>query len=103
MKSTPETIREAQRALAQYMKSERRRQSHRDAPDDSEASFTIEDDAQRGPDSPAQRAREYAKARNRNLRPLRQIDETDEDEDARAGRDSALAFLEKRRRSVIRK
>lgn len=99
MKSTPDTIREAQRALAQFLSSERQRSQS--ATVGSGASFTIEDAAQHGPDSPAQRAADYAKARNQNLRPPRQIDETDEN--ARNGRDSALAFLEKRRRSVIRK
>lgn len=105
MKSTPETIREAQLALARYMEGVRRReQGGKRAPLDAGAPFSVEDDAQHGPEppeTPAQRAAEYAKARNRNLRPLRQIDERDEN--AREGRDSALAYLERRRRSVIRK
>ena len=102
MKSTPETIREAQRALAQYMESERRRQRGRDALDGSRATFHGEDEAQHGPDSPERvQAQEYAKARNQNLRPLRSINEMDEN--ARAGRDAALAYLERRKRSVIRR
>lgn len=108
MKSTPDTIREAKRALAQYLESERLRQQEKGraqfATFDAGAISHIEDDAQQGlepPESPAQRAAEYAKARNQNLRPLRQVDESDEN--ARAGRESALAFLERRRRSAIRK
>lgn len=108
MKSTPETIMEAQRALARYMESERQRQCHRSTQIGSPTSFSTEDDAQHGPEpltqmetSPTQRAAEYAKARNQNLRPLRQIDEADEN--ARDGRDSALAYLERRRRSVLRR
>lgn len=103
MKSTPETIREARLALARYMEAERRQRKHRAqlATFDAGACFSVEDEAQHGPDSPAQRAAEYAEARNQNLRPLRQINETDEN--ARDGRDSALAYLERRKRSVIRK
>lgn len=105
MKSTPETMLEAQRALAQYMESERLRQQGKGcaqrAPVAAPASFNVEAEAQHVPGSPAHRAAEYAKARNQNLRPLRQIDETDND--ARAGRDSALAYLERRRRSTVRK
>jgi predicted DsbA family dithiol-disulfide isomerase len=101
MKSTPQTIREAQHALAQFLESERERQSRQSAPADAGASFTVEDEAQHTPTVPAQRAADYAKARNKNHRPLRQMDEADEN--AREGRDSALAFLERRRRSVIRK
>src|SRR4051812_23634382 len=102
MKSTPDTIREAHSALAQYIQSERLRQQGKGcaqhAPVDAPASFNVEDEAEHIPDALVQRAAEYAKARNENLRPLRQIDETDEN--ARAGRDSALAYLERRRRSV---
>jgi hypothetical protein len=105
MESTPESIKEAQRALAQYMEMERRRQQQGEYVHRSEieagASFHVEDEAQHVPDSPTQHAADYAKARNQNLRPLRQLDETDEN--AREGRDSALAYLERRRRSVIRK
>lgn len=106
MRSTSETIHEAQRALARYMESERLRQQRehraRLVTLDAGASFSVEDEAQHSPDDSAQRAAaEYAKARNQNLRPLRPIDETDEN--AREGRDSALAYLERRRRSVIRK
>lgn len=105
MKSTPETILEAQRALARYMESERLRQQGEPHAQqvmlDAGASFSGEDEAQHGSDSPAQRAADYAKSRNQNLRPLRQIDETDEN--ARDGRESALAYLERRRRSIIRK
>jgi phospholipase/lecithinase/hemolysin len=108
MESTPETIREAQRALAQYMETERRRQHRRDALGDAGAAFSVEDGSQHAHKAPAQRdgspeqrASDYAKTRNQNLRPLRQIDESDEN--ARDGRDSALAYLERRRRSVIRK
>lgn len=105
MKSTPETIREAQTALARYIESERERQQGKGcaqhAPVDSPASFNVENEAQHGPDSPKQRAAEYAKARNQNLRPMRQVDEGDEN--AREGRDSALAYLERRRRSAVRK
>lgn len=105
MKSTPQTIREAQRALAQYIEMERQRQQqgqrvHR-SKSDTGAKFDTEDDSQHVPESPTQWAADYAKARNQNLRPLRQIDERDEA--ARDGRNSALAFLERRRRSVIRK
>lgn len=104
MKSTPESIMEAQRALAQYMEEER--QSRRCAPVDAGAKFDVEDEAQHSPDSPEQiraqeEAQEYAKARNQNLRPIRQIDESNPA--AIEGRDSALAFLERRRRSAIRK
>lgn len=109
MNSTPETIREAQRALARFLEDERQRRRSQDAradaisrPNSPRASFSVEDDAQHRPDSPVQCvAVEYAKARNENLRPLRQVDETDEN--ASEGRDSALAYLERRRRSVIRK
>lgn len=101
MKSTPETIREAQHALAQYLEAERERTRRPIAQSDSRGRFGVEDKAQNSPDSPTQRAAEYAKARNRNLRPLRQIKESDEN--AREGRDSALAYLERRRRSAIRK
>src|ERR1700749_2717281 len=105
MKSTPETIREARAALAQYIEAERLRQQREQraqcAPLDAGASFNVEDEAQHVLDSSTQRAADYAKARNQNLRPLRQIDETDEN--VREGRDSALAYLERRRRSVIRK
>lgn len=101
MKSTPETILEAQRVLAQFLENERQRQRRPDARGDSPASFSSEDEAQHVPESPTQRAAEYAKARNQNLRPLRQINE--KDENARDGRDSALAYLERRRRSMIHK
>lgn len=106
MKSTPETILEAQSALARYIETERLRQQRekhaRFATFDAGARFSVEDDAQHGPETPEQRAAaEYAKARNQNLRPLRQLDETDEN--AREGRESALAYLERRRRSVVRK
>lgn len=107
MKSTPETIQEAKRALARYMEAERRRQQGKGraqfATFAAGAISHVEDDAQHGPETPEsleQRAADYAKARNQNLRPLRQIDD---DENAREGRDSALAFLERRRRSIIRK
>ena len=103
MKSTPESIMEAQRALAQYMEEER--QSRQCAPVDAGAKFDVEDEAQHSPDFRERMARvqaeEYVKARNQNLRPLRQIDQSDEN--AREGRESALAFLERRRRSAIRK
>jgi hypothetical protein len=105
MKSTPETILEAQRALARYMESERLRQQGELRAQQvmlgAGASFNVEDGAQHVPESPRQRATDYAKARNQNLRPMRQMDETDEN--ARAGRDSALAYLERRRRSAVRK
>jgi predicted kinase len=118
MQSTPETRLEAQRALAQFLEDERQRRRTRgarasivtrtDSPGASLASFHVEAEAQHIHESlaqreasPTQRTAEYAKARNQNPRPLRQIDETDED--ARDGRDSALAYLERRRRSVIRK
>lgn len=103
MRSTPETISQAQRALARYMDAERQQREHRAqfVPVDAGARFSVEDEAQHVPDSPTQRAAEYAKARNHNLRPLRQIDE--KDENAREGRDSAIAYLERRRRSAVRK
>jgi hypothetical protein len=115
MQSTPETRLEAQRALAQFLEDERQRRRTQGAragivtrTDSPGASFHVEAEAQhvheslaQGEASPTQRAAEYAQARNQNLRPLRQIDETDEN--ARDGRDSALAYLERRRRSVIKK
>lgn len=103
MRSTPETIIEAQRALARYMDAERQQQGQRAhcAPVDAGARFNVEDEAQHDPDLPTQRATDYAKARNQNLRPMRQIDETDEN--AREGRDAALEYLERRRQSAIRK
>ena len=108
IKSTPETVAEAKRALSEFMQRSRQARETGDTsillPVDAGASFTVEDKAQHissVSSDPAQRAADYAKARNQNLRPLRQIDETDEN--ACEGRDSALAFLEKRRRSLIRK
>ena len=60
--------------------------------DDSEGSYIEE--AQ-------ERAREYCAARNKNLRPVRVVDPGNEA--AVEGQRSALAFVERRRRSVIRK
>lgn len=88
---------EAERMLSEFLRRALRHgtvapQSVPFVEDESEHSTTSQEHTQ---------AHEYAKARNQNLRPLRQIDDTNEN--ARDGRDSALAFLKKRRRSIIRK
>ena len=101
IKSTPETIREAKRALAKFMELERAKRHSRSVPADAGAAFSGEDEAQQAHTERARLAAEYAKARNQNFRPLRQFDESNES--AREGREAALAYLEKRRRSVIRK
>jgi hypothetical protein len=64
------------------------------------AIFTSEDE----PDyihAAREQARRYCEERNKNLKPARQIAEVDEN--ARAGKMSALEFLERRKRSAIRK
>jgi len=98
MKTTLENIAEARRAVAQYLEFQRQRGARDDAGDvldiEAKPKHHFDIDAQK-------RAAEWADAKNKNLRPLRQIYETDEN--ARAGRDSALSFIEKRKRSVIRK
>jgi hypothetical protein len=96
MKSTPESIRESQQALAHFL-----RQSRRDAGGGSRASFDVEDEAQHTPDEPAQRAAEYAKARNQNLRPVRQIDESNPA--AVEGQRQALDWLARKGKSLVRK
>ena len=107
--STPETIAEAKRALKEFM--ERSRHAPQSPPDSTGATYEpkggtdmdIETDDNIKPhlQDAQSSAKQCCSARKKNRRPLRQIDETDEN--ARAGRDSALSFLEKRRRSVIRK
>jgi hypothetical protein len=100
MKTTPDNIAEARRVVAQYLESQRERQ--RGARDDDGDVLDVEAEHKHHFDIDAQkRAAEWADAKNRNLRPLRQMNETNEN--ARAGRDSALSFIEKRKRSVIRK
>ena len=74
----------------------------RSRPGDSGASFRSEGEPE--PDHVVEarkRAIEWARARNKNLRPARDIDESNES--ARAGRDSAIEFLKRRARSTIRK
>jgi hypothetical protein len=107
--STPETIAEAKRALNEFL--ERSRRAPQSLPDSTGAisnakgstdmDIATDDNIELHLQDAQCSARQYCAAREKNLRPLRQIDETDEN--ARAGRDSALSFLEKRRRSVIRK
>lgn len=100
MKTTKENIAEARRAIALYLESQR--ESQRGARDDAGATFIDEAEPEHALDIDAQkRAAEWATARNKNLRPSRDMDETNEN--VRDGRDSALSYLEKRRRSVIRK
>lgn len=107
--STPETIAEAKRALNEFL--ERSRHEPQSPPDSTGAisntkgstdmDVAIDDNFEPHTQDAQSSAKHYCSAMAKNLRPLRQIDETDEN--AREGRDSALSFLEKRRRSVIRK
>ena len=107
--STPETIAEAKRALNEFL--ERSRRAPQSPPDSTEAIFNTrggtdmaiatDDNFEPHLQDAQNSAKQYGAVRGKNIRPLRKIDETDEN--ARAGRDSALSFLEKRRRSVIRK
>lgn len=48
-----------------------------------------------------EQAHRYCEARSKNIRPMRAINEADRN--AVEGRDSALAFLAKRKRSIVRK
>lgn len=107
--STPETIAEAKRALKEFM--ERNRSAPQLPPDSTGAishtkgstdmDIATDDNFEPHLQDAQNSAKQYCAARGKNIRPLRKVDETDEN--ARAGRDSALSFLEKRRRSVIRK
>lgn len=107
--STPETIAEAKRFLKEFL--ERSRRAPQSPPDSTGASFQMkggtdmdiatDDNIEPQLQDAQSSAKQYCAAMAKNVRPLRQINETDEN--ARAGRDSALSFIEKRKRSVIRK
>jgi hypothetical protein len=88
---------EAERVLSEFLG-----RALRDGTVDPQRVYSVEDESEHSTTSQGRtQAHDYAKARNQNLKPLRQINEADEN--AREGRDSALAFLEKRRRSVVRR
>src|SRR4028119_365018 len=77
MKTTLENIAEARRAVAQYLELQRERQGG--GRGDAGATFTNKAEPEHDFDTDAQRkAAEWANARNKNLRPLRETDETDE-------------------------
>jgi hypothetical protein len=109
MTSTQESIAEAKRALNEYLRRERDASLSR--PVCAGATFQTEggsdtpsnngDDLGRIVNEARESARRYAESKAKNTRPVRQVDETNAS--AVEGRDSALAFIEKRRRSVIRK
>lgn len=105
MSSTPETIAEAKRALNEYLR--HAAQMHQGSPQrdfrtegGSDTDFDNGDDLGQIP-AARESARRYVESRSNGVRPVRQIDETNQV--AVQGRDSALAFIEKRKRSVIRK
>ena len=108
METTPKNIAEAKRALDEYLRRERHvaqvRQNRSgatfQAEGGSDTSFDKGDDWGRITEARASALR-YIALRSKGIRPVRQIDESNQP--AVEGRDSALAFIEKRKRSVIRK
>ena len=95
---------QAQEHLRQYMARQRRQQkTASDAALDAllSAASAFADISQQDIEDARQRAHEYVEARNKNLRPLRVVDPSNEA--AVAGQRSALAFVERRRLSKIRK
>ena len=107
MTSSPESIAEAKRALREYM--ERERNTPQSIPDSPQSIFEAKGNTDTDLVTDAnieqiksearESARRYAESRSKNVRQARQIDETNAA--AVEGRDSALAVIEKRRRSVI--
>jgi hypothetical protein len=109
MLTTPESVAEAKRALNEYLRHSRHASLTRE--NRAGATFRTEGGLDTdfvtgtdlGPilDEAREAARRYAESKSKNVRPLRQIDESNKA--AVEGRDSALAFIERRRRSIIRK
>ena len=97
---------QAQEHLRHYIE-QQRKQKQKQASDNlldalrTAASAFSDDNEQDYIEEARQRAHEYAQARNKNLRPVRVVDANNEA--AVAGQRSALEFVERRRRSVIRK
>lgn len=95
---------EGRAALREYLKREReKKRASQDLLEllKSAASAFADNTSQQDIEDARQRAREYCEARNKNLRPVRVVDPTNEA--AVEGQRSALEFVERRRLSKIRK